>query len=330
MLLGGAAGLGLTPFNFGCGVGGGAFVRGSSFTPTPAQPLTPNPNFYINYNFGMPAVPARAQWRLHLLGLLDRPTSLGVDDLARFEPVTREVTLECIGNSPGGTLLSSAAFTGVRLGDVVRAQGVSEHAHGVRALGLDGFPAYLPLSVLDEEGAMLAHSMNGEALGAVHGAPVRLLLPGRFGMFSIKWLDSLTLARTYYTWGVTRGLASFVDGATRVRSRVDPAWDGRTVGLGEPVEVTGLAVTSGAGVARVEVEVDGRWEPAELTFNTLEDERGGHLWSLWRFRWTPAAAGTHVLRVRAFDARGATQSDDERRFPYDASAIHSVRVVVRA
>jgi len=172
----------------------------------------------------------------------------------------------------------------------------------MRVLGLDGFPAHLPLSVLDEDGAMLAHAMNGAPLDAVHGAPVRLLLPGRHGMFSIKWLDSITLARTWYTWGVARGVAGFVDGTTRTRSRLDPLWDGRTVRLGEPVEVSGLAVTPGVGVARVEVELDGRWEPAE---------------------------GTHTLRVRAFDARGATQ-DEGRRFPYDSSGVHSARVVVRA
>lgn len=216
----------------------------------------------------------------------------------------------------------------MRLRDVVRAAGVSPHAHGMRVLGLDGFPAHLPLSVLDEDGAMLAHAMNGAPLDAVHGAPVRLLLPGRHGMFSIKWLDSLTLTRTWYTWGVGRGVANFADGQTRVRSQIAPTWDGRTVPVDEPVEITGLAVTPGRGVARVEVELDGRWQEAELTFNTLEDTRGAQLWSLWRVQWTPRAVGTHVLRVRAFDPAGVTQTE-ERRFPYDSSAIHSVRVVVR-
>lgn len=328
-LLGGAAGLGLLPVNFGCGLSVGAYARGSGYTPTPDAPLTPNERFYITYNYGVPEVPERRAWRLHLGGLVDRPAALSLDEILSFEEVTREVTLECIGNVPGGTLISSAAFTGVRLRDVVRAAGVSVHAHGMRVLGLDGFPAHLPLSVLDEDGAMLAHAMNGAPLDAVHGAPVRLLLPGRHGMFSIKWLDSITLARTWYTWGVARGVANFVDGTARLRSRLDPQWDGRTVRLGEPVEVSGLAVTPGVGVARVEVELDGRWEPAELTFNTLDDARGPWLWSLWRIRWTPQREGTHILRVRAFDARGATQ-DEGRRFPYDSSGVHSVRVVVRA
>lgn len=327
-LLGGAAGLGLLPANFGCGLSGGAFARGSRYAPTPDAPLTPTELFYVNYNYGLPEAPAPRAWRLHLGGLVDRPVALSLDDLLGFEQVTREVTLECIGNVPGGTLLSAASFTGPRLRDVVGAAGASPHAHGLRVLGLDGFPAHLPRAVLDEE-ALVALTMNGAPLDALHGAPARLLLPGRYGMFSIKWLDSITLARTWYTWGVARGVAGFVDGATRVRSRVDPAWDGRTVRLHEPVEVTGLAVTPGVGVARVEVEVEGRWEAAELTFNTLDDARGPWLWSLWRLPWTPRREGPQVLRVRAFDARGATQ-DEGRRFPYDASGVHSVRVVVRA
>jgi DMSO/TMAO reductase YedYZ molybdopterin-dependent catalytic subunit len=326
-LLGGAVGVGLTPLNFGCDAPG-AIVRGSPFVPTPAEPLTPTGLFYVNCNFGLPVVPAGRQWRLRVEGLVDQPWSMSFEHLRQFEQVTREVTLECIGNRPEGALLSSAAFTGPRLRDVLREAGVSAHAHGVRALGLDGFPAHLPITVLDQDDALIALAMNGEDLDELHGSPARLLLPGRYGMFSIKWLDSLTLTRTWYTWGVGRGVANFADGQTRVRSQIAPTWDGRTVPVDEPVEITGLAVTPGRGVARVEVELDGRWQEAELTFNTLEDTRGAQLWSLWRVQWTPRAVGTHVLRVRAFDPAGVTQTE-ERRFPYDSSAIHSVRVVVR-
>lgn len=329
-LLGGAAGAGLAPLNFlGCGVAGGARAVNSPYVPTPERPLTPNDLFYINYNFGLPdVVPAPRAWRLHVNGLVDRPAALSLDALRALGEVTREVTLECIGNRPGGGLISSAAFTGVRLRDVMRHVGLDDRARGLRFLGLDGYPAYLPADVASEEAAMLAWAMNDQPLDAVHGAPARLLLPGRYGMFSVKWLDSVTAARTYYTYGALRGVANFVEGTTRVRSRIDAPWDGRDVALGAPVDVTGLAVTPGLGVARVEVEADGAWHPAELTFNTLQDERGPLLWSLWRFRWTPRAAGPQVLRVRAFDAAGGAQRE-EGRFPYDGSAIHAVRVVVR-
>jgi hypothetical protein len=148
-------------------------------------------------------------------------------------------------------------------------------------------------------------------------------------MFSIKWLDSITLAREYATYGSLSELVNFVDGQTRARSRIDALYDGSTVAMGEPVELSGIAVTGGAGVDRVEVDAGRGWEPAELVFNLLDDDRGPYLWSLWRYVWTPDTPGDHVLRVRAFEPDGTTQ-DTEADFPYDSSAIHRVRVRVDA
>ena len=327
-LLGGAAGAGLLPWNFACGTSGGARVVNSRYRPTPEAPLTPTDDFSINYNFGLPDLPEPSRWRLHLRGLVEQETTLTFDDLMALPQVTREVTLECIGNDPGGGLISSAAFTGVPLREAMARAGIDGRGRGIQFLGLDGYPSYLPVAVVEDDTAMIVHSMNGEPLTAVHGAPARVLFPGRYGMFSIKWLDSITVARNYADYGALSGLGGFVDGEKRVKSRVDAPNDGRTVDLGEPIEVTGLAVTPGDGIARVEVAVDGEWQPAEMTFNRIGDDRSDYLWSLWRFSWTPTEPGRHVLSVRAFDAHERTQSFDAD-FPYDASAIHSVRVLVR-
>jgi len=327
-LLGGAAGAGLLPLNFACGSTGGAIVIGSHFEPTPGEPLTPNDDFYVNSNFGMPELPAPTRWRLHVQGLVDRELALSLDELTAMGTVTREITLECIGNSPGGNLVSSAAFEGVPLSTVMESAGLSSRARGLQFLGLDGYPSYLPVDVARDEEGLVVVAMNGELLPPAHGAPARVLFPGRYGMFSIKWLDSITAARTWHTYGALGGLTRAVEGGTRVRSRIDGPPDGRTVDPGEPVEITGLAVTPGTGVARVEVAIDGTWRPAEITFNRLDDGRSPLLWTLWRFTWTPTEPGRHVLRVRAFDERGAGQ-DEDPDFPYDGSAIHSVRVLVR-
>ncbi len=325
-LVGGTAGAGLLPANFAC-IPGGFRVVDSTHVPTPDEPLTPTEQFYITDNFGVPDPVPPTRWRLHIDGLVDRETRLTLDDLMAMAPVTREHTLECIGNTPGGSLISSAAFTGVPLMRVMVEAGLSRRARGLRFLGLDGYPIYLPVAVAETDVALIVVAMNGEPLTVDHGAPVRLLLPGRYGMFSVKWLDSVTAARTYHTWGALRGLAPQIDGIKRVRSRIDGPSDRSEARVGTPVVVTGLAATPGVGVARIQVQVDDEWNDAEVTFNRVEDGRSPYLWSLYRFEWTPQTPGQHILRVRAFDLAGQTQSR-RYEFPYDSSAIHAVRVLV--
>ena len=326
-LVGGVVGAGLLPHNFAC-IPGGFRVIDSPFVPSPAQPLTPTEQFYITDNFGVPEPTPATQWRLRIDGLVERQTDLTYDALLGLEQVTREHTLECIGNTPGGALISSAEFTGVPLRTVMAVAGLSDRARGLRFLGLDGYPIYLPVDVAQTDEALIVHAMNRQPLTVDHGLPVRLFLPGRYGMFSVKWLDSITAARTYHTWGALRGLAPQIDGETNVRSRIDSPNDRSEVRVGESVVVTGLALTPGQGVARVQVQIDDEWNEAELTFNRIEDGTSPFLWSLYRFEWTPRTAGQHVLRVRAFNVAGRTQTS-RPEFPYDSSAIHAVRVLVR-
>ncbi len=277
---------------------------------------------------GMPDIVERSEWKLHIVGLVEHDMTLDFDALTSLPTVERDVTLECVGNDPGGGLLSSARFTGVRIVDVLDlAGGLSSHARGLKFTALEGYASLLPRAVAEHDGPMLAWAMNGEPLLPDFGAPVRALFPGRYGMFSVKWLDSIAATRQYAPYGAFRGLGFSIAGVKPVRSRVDRPRDGGQVAVGETHEVTGLAVTSGTRVARVEVRDAGEWQPAELTFNTLEDPRGDHLWTLWRYRWTPTETGRHVLSVRAFDTDGNTQSK-QARYPYDSGAIHSIRVVV--
>jgi DMSO/TMAO reductase YedYZ molybdopterin-dependent catalytic subunit len=326
-LLGGVAGTALCPVNFAGCYPSAPVSRGSSYVPTPEAPLTPIDDFYVNTNFYTPTLPSR--WRLHVGGLVDEPIALSLDDLRALPQTTREVTLECIGNVPGGDLLSSAPFTGVRLRDVLALAGRSDRARGIQLLGLDGYPAYLPISIADADDGLLAHSLHGEPLPLDHGPPVRALLPGRYGMFSVKWLDSLTLTREYATYGSLAELVNFVDGRVRVRSRIDTLFDGAEVEVGESVQIAGLAVTAGVGVTRVQVDTGDGWRDAPLTFNRLDDERSPFLWSLWSTTWRPSAPGARTVRVRAWDTEGVTQ-DAEADFPYDSSAIHRLRVRVVA
>lgn len=328
-LLGGVAGASVLPINFGCGLGT-ALQLPSGYVPTPEAPLTPPSDFYVNANFGQPtALPSPSSWRLHLRGMFAAERRHSLATLASFPRVTVETTLECVGNSPGGGLISSGAFGGVRLRDVLEDAGLDPQARGLHFVGLDGFASFQPVGAGLDPDALLADSLGGEPLDELHGAPLRVLFPQRYGMFSVKWLDSIHAIRSWHEYGALSGAAdSVVDGTRPVKSRFDHPRDGRTVAVGETIEVTGLAVASAHGIARVEVRADGEWQPARITFNTLTDDRSRLLWSLWSFTWTPRAAGRQELAVRAVDTRGVTQ-DFDAEFPYDSGRIHTVRVVVR-
>lgn len=321
-------GLGVLPWNFRC-TGAGVRVVESTHEPTPEAPLTPQERFYITQNFGLPAVPRADTWRLHLRGMVDRDVTLSLAELQALPTVTRELTLECIGNPPGGGLISSAAFTGVRARDALALAGLSPHARGVVYSALDGYGVPLPVSVVEGDGedSLLVWAINGEALTPDHGSPVRALHRGRHGLFSLKWLDALTAVRTYAPAGALRRVANFVDGSTAVRSKVTVVNEHRPARVGVPCEVRGLAVTPGSGVREVSVLADGRWQRAELSFNTLTDARSPWLWSLWRLAWTPEREGPQLLKVRATATDGATQHE-EANFPYDHGAVHALRVAV--
>lgn len=333
-LLGGIAGAGILPANFILNAGcTNARIANSTFRPSPEFPLTPPGDFYINSNFGTPNVPAVTEWQLHVNGLVDNPLSVDLASLRQLPAVSRTLTLECIGNIPEGGLISSGVFTGVRLRDVLSEARVSTRAFGVKLMGLDGYPVFLPLADCLAEEPMLVHTMNSQPLDIEHGAPLRALFPGRYGMFSTKWLDSITLTREQGLWSSFRNINSVVAGQMNTRSRIDSLRNGiaanRGLRVGEEVIVSGLALASGRGVAGVEVEADGQRIAAELSWNRVQEGGNPFLWTLWRARFTPTREGTQTLSVRATDLIGNTQSE-QAEFPYDSGAIHTVRILVRA
>jgi DMSO/TMAO reductase YedYZ molybdopterin-dependent catalytic subunit len=333
-LLGGIAGSCALPANFILSAGcAGARIVNSAFRPSPELPLTPPGEFYINSNFGTPEVPAVTEWRLHVKGLVDNPLTIDLGWLQQLPAVRRVLTLECIGNIPEGGLISSGEFSGVRLRDVLAEARVSTRAFGVKLMGLDGYPVFLPLSDCLAEEPMLAHSMNGQPLDIEHGAPLRALFPGRYGMFSTKWLDSITLTREQGLWSSFRGVNSVVAGQMNARSRIDYMHNGigsnRGLRVGEEIIVSGLALAGGRGVAAVELQADGQRIPAELSWNRVQEGGNPFLWTLWRARFTPTRQGAQTLSVYATDLFGDSQSD-RAEFPYDSGAVHTVRVVVHA
>jgi sulfite oxidase len=308
-------------------------------------PVTATDAFYVRAHGAVPEIDAAA-WRLRVHGLVERELDLSLATLREALP-RREVTatLQCAGNrraglvairdipgeapwGPGAT--GTATWTGVALADVLAlAQPQREASH----VGFEGadmcdeaepaqrFGGSITLDKACRREVLLAWAMNGEPLEPVHGAPLRVVVPGYIGARSVKWLERIELRGTpwpgYYqhvvyrllpedgTVGPGKGMPL---GLVALNSDVLSPADGATVAAG-PVEVRGYAFAGGERyIARVDVSLDGggTWSQAEL----LED-LGPWAWRQWRIT-VELAPGEHEILVRAWDTSAATQPDDER------------------
>jgi sulfite oxidase len=306
--------------------------------------VTATDAFYVRGHGAVPQVGAEA-WRLHVHGLVERELSLSLSTL-REALTEREVTatLQCAGNrraglmairdlpgqqpwGPGAT--GTAVWTGVALADVLAlARPLPTGAH----VGFEGadvcdgaapgerFGGSIPLSKACRPEVLLAWAMNGEPLAPVHGAPLRVVVPGYVGARSVKWLQRIELREQpwqgYFQHVAYRLLpedgtpgpgAGMPLGLVALNAAVLSPADGATVPAGT-VEVRGYAFAGGErDVARVDVSLDGgaSWAQAEL----LED-LGRWAWRLWRIT-LDLTPGDHEVLVRAWDTSAATQPEDE-------------------
>jgi DMSO/TMAO reductase YedYZ molybdopterin-dependent catalytic subunit len=177
--------------------------------------VMPNARFYVRNHFQTPTIDTSA-WRLEVTGLVERPLALSLRELSRLPSQSRAVTLECAGNGRYSLnpavdgeawrlgAVSTAEWTGVPLVEVLDRAGVLPVAQEVVFRGADRgtveggqgqmhFERSLPLGTARQSQAMLAHAMNGEALPLQHGYPVRLVVPGWYGVASVKWLSTIEL-----------------------------------------------------------------------------------------------------------------------------------------
>jgi len=319
----GSLGLGFAAFRFfggsGMGAGNVRWPRGIS----PA--ITPVGDFYtVSKNaFFDPNLDA-ASWRLNVFGLVGLPRALSLDELRQFPPVTMPATLACISHGVPARPIGNAEWTGVRLRDVLeRCGGVADRADDLIFIGDDNYTDSIPVAKALDADTLLAYAMNGAPLVRAHGAPLRAIVPGIYGMKNAKWIRAIELAEgDYRGFWQQRGWSEAAPYMTL--SRFDVPRDGDEVVVGAPLTIGGIAFAGDRGISRVEVSVDGgtRWETAALA-----TPHGPYTWVLWAWDWTPAAPGPHRLVVRATDGTGALQPAEARpSFPDGATGLHAVSV----
>ncbi|WP_153394244.1 molybdopterin-dependent oxidoreductase [Ornithinicoccus halotolerans] len=288
--------------------------------------LTPNDEFYrIDTALAVPQVDP-GPWRLRVHGLVEQEVELSFDELLEQPLVEALVTLTCVSNQIGGSLVGNALWTGWPVRELLARARPLPEADMVLSTSADGWSAGTPLEVLaDDRDALLAVAMNGEPLPDRHGFPVRMVVPGLYGYVSAtKWVVDLEVTRFDQAQGywTPRGWAE--RGPIKTASRIDVPREGDSVSPGEQgtVTVAGVAWAQTRGITAVEVRVDdGDWQQATLAAEPSVDS-----WRLWRWEW-PAEPGEHTLTVRATDGTGRPQTEQVAPpAPDGASGWHSVRV----
>ena len=326
--------------------------------------ITPNDLFFVRSHFYTPTIDALS-WRLQVDGEVESVLLLTLDDIRRMPSTTVTATLECAGNGRAffdppvagvqweRGAVGTAVWTGVRLGDILdRARAKSS----TRYIWLDGadlgigaapdFIRSLPVDKAMQRETLLAYEINGEPLPVSHGFPLRALVPGWEGAYSVKWLTHVQCSprdhdgpfvqsgyrypRVPVAPGAVVPVADTV--ALRelaVKSVLTAPASNATVSAGTPLRIAGFAWAGEADISRVEVSLDnGRtWVPAQLGH-----DQARYAWRQFEYVWRMPIPGSHVVLSRATDARGATQPvvPDWNPAGYVWNAIDRVRVNVRA
>jgi DMSO/TMAO reductase YedYZ molybdopterin-dependent catalytic subunit len=291
-----------------------------------ATQLTPNANFYVvSKNVLDPAVIV-SDWRLEITGMVNQSRTWDYAGVQGLPAEERAVTFECIANGPGGHLMSTAVWRGVSLAAVIAAAGGAKSgATHVIFSSVDGYQSSLPLADLLEARTLLAYEMNGERLPDAHGYPLRVVVPGRYGEQSPKWLTRIELAdHDFKGFYQSQGWSARQLTTT---SRIESIAPNQMVKRG-PITVRGLAFAGIRGIQKVEVSADNgaTWSPAKLV-KPLSDQT----WVYWSWLWTPPATGAYTLVARATDGTGALQSSiTTSTLPAGATGLQHIPVTVVA
>lgn len=305
---------------------------------TVASWVTPNRLFFVRNHFSVPAI-NRDTWELVLEGLVTRPARWTFGQLAAMPQHSVFATVECAGNGRsflrekaagvqwGAGAIGHAEWTGVRLRDLLEPAGVKPGALEIVFEGADRgsepdhpapmhFSRSLPLAKALDPDTLIALRMNGEWLDDNHGAPMRLFVPGWYGVASVKWLRTMRVIDQTYP-GYFQTVKYTIDRSTAAGKRRLPL--GAGIVKSEILQPTGKTLTTGtnriAGIAwageervsRVDVSTDGgrSWHAAHL-----KGLQQPYSWCHWECLWTVTAPGEYTLMARAHTDSGQAQPFD--------------------
>ncbi len=291
-----------------------------------SPPITPNEDFYvISKNFVDPDPNRGDDWYVTVDGLVNEERRFTRADLEAMAAPAFVSTLTCISNPVGGPLIGTAEWVGAPLASVLRAAGVKEGAVKVVFEAEDDYTDSITIDRALQPEPMLVWQMNGVPLPRLHGTPVRVIVPGIYGMKNVKWLERITVSNEdYQGFWQQRG---WTDPAiVKTSSRIDVPSDRDVLPVGRTV-IGGVAFGGDRGVSRVEVSTDGgdTWQEATITDNPSP---AGLSWVIWELPWE-AEQGSYEIVARATDGMGEVQTEDQApELPDGSSGWPRVRVGV--
>jgi DMSO/TMAO reductase YedYZ molybdopterin-dependent catalytic subunit len=298
----------------------------------------PNELFFVREHFPPPVGPSSAGWKVTVSGAVASATALSFDDLIALPRRTLPVTIECAENTAGGGLVSHAEWTGCSLAAALERASPTSAARFVRLSGADGFGHTIPLAKALHPDTLLVNAMNGEKLPVSHGFPIRAIVPGWYGMPSVKWLDRVEVLvdEPAAGPGYLRQTRSLLAGTRagdpvslgNVKSVFSRPMDGAILTRRGRFVVRGLGWAGEQRLRSVEVSIDGgkTWRPARL-----DGKSAPYAWVGWSWDWMISAPGEVELMVRASDDLGRRQPqerDASRVDSYEWDAWQSIRVTV--
>ena len=316
--------------------------------------ITPNAQFYVRNHFPVP-FPDGAGWQLTVTGSVENLLTYRLDDLYAMRSVARVVTLECAGNNrvafypqaPGEQwrlgAVSTAEWTGVPLIEILNRAKPASGAREVLFRGADCGPVdgrprtvfferSLSLEDIADSNALLAYGMNGAPLPSQHGYPLRVIVPGWYGVASVKWLTEIDVidhafngyfqTEKYRYIRAGGGQSSTPVRHQRVRALITEPVAGQVINCGE-VTIRGLAWSGLAPVEGVRVRVGHRWHDAHLLGPPQP-----HRWRRWELHTRLEQPGNTTLRARATDLAGRSQPDHPQwnALGYGANPAHTVPI----
>ena len=299
-------------------------------------PFTPADKFATTQHYGHPTVDA-ATFKLKVSGLVDKPLQLSLDDLKKLGSTDLVAGFECSGNrGPTQGLCGNGKWTGVPLKKVLDAAGVKASAREFVFFGADKgeeevewrtqkFKIDVPFGrALNREKALsgepfVAWALNGQPLSKHQGAPLRLLVPGWYGVSNVKWLSQIHIQEDAYLgkyqarwYRTVRG--EMIDGEMKyMESAVThmnlKSFVARVSRDGNNFKALGVILNDGSPVKGVEVKVDdGPWQPATIDPATTKDK---YSWKFFNYTWSGTTPGEHTIVSRVTDTAGHVQPTEK-------------------
>jgi DMSO/TMAO reductase YedYZ molybdopterin-dependent catalytic subunit len=261
-------------------------------------------------------------WTLPLVGLVNSPQNLTLDEIREMPSMSRIVTMSCISNTVGGDLISTTKWTGVKMQDLIRLAQPTNEATQLKITCADGFDEYVSLSLINnDDRIMLAYEWDDRPLLQKHGFPVRIHIPNHYGMKQPKWITNIEFVSEWQEgYWVRRGWseAALVQHTSVIDTIASlDAFESEGVTY---IPIGGIAYSGDRGISTVEVSVDsGEWMPA-----AIKEPLGDNTWYIWRYDW-PFTAGAHSFEVRCVDGNGTPQRTDiTPQRPDGATGIHRI------